>query len=264
MDFPESSARTRRFTLGVPNRFAIRRDGRQVLFTRSRAGDDPVACLWAYDVATARERLLLDPADLGLDETALPVAEQRRRERTRQTGRGVTAFAADRGQSVVALALGGELVVVEPGSGAVRTLDTGGGVVDPRPDPSGRLVGYVRAGGLHVVGVDGTGHRTLAAPDGPVVSYGLAEHVAGESMHRDRGWWWSPGGRRGAVARVDESQVQVWHIANLADPLAAPVALRYPGAGTTNADVSLHVVDLDGGRRNGTSGSGPRTPARAA
>ncbi|MEV0715903.1 prolyl oligopeptidase family serine peptidase [Asanoa sp. NPDC050611] len=248
MDFPELRARTRGFTLGLPGRFAISGDGRQVLFTRARAGDDPVACLWAYDVEAARERLLLDPADLGVDESALPPAEQRQRERTRQTGGGVTAFATDRAQSVVALALGGQLVVVSPADGAARTLETGGGVVDPHPDPSGRLIGYVRDGGLHLIGVDGTGHRTLAEPDGPAVGYGLPEHVAGESMHRTRGWWWSPDGRRVAVARVDESRVQVWHIANLADPLAAPVALRYPGAGTTNADVSLHVVDLDGGR----------------
>ncbi|WP_218137073.1 S9 family peptidase [Asanoa ishikariensis] len=219
-----------------------------MLFARSRAGDDPVACLWAYDVASARERLLLDPRELGHDESALPPAEQRRRQRSRQAAGGVTGFASDRTQSVVSLALGGELVLVEPDSGVARTLPTDGGVVDPWPDPDGRLVGYVSGGGLHLIGVDGTGARTLAAPDGPAVGYGLAEHVAGESMHRYRGWWWAPDGRRVAVARVDESQVQVWHIANLAEPTAAPIALRYPAAGTANADVSLHVVDLDGGR----------------
>ncbi|GAA1871524.1 S9 family peptidase [Asanoa iriomotensis] len=248
MDFPELRARTRGFTLGVPGRFAVSGDGRQVLFTRSRAGDDPIACLWAYDVGTQRERLLLDPAALAVDESALPAAELRRRERLRQVGGGVTAFATDATQSVVALALGGQLVVVEPAAGTARVLPTAGGVVDPRPDPSGRLVGYLSGGALHVIGIDGAGARTLAEPDGPAVTYGLAEHVAAESMHRTRGWWWAPEGRRVAVARVDESQVEIWHIANLADPLAEPVALRYPGAGTTNADVSLHVIDLDGGR----------------
>ncbi|MEV4533569.1 prolyl oligopeptidase family serine peptidase [Asanoa sp. NPDC049518] len=248
MDFPALRIRTRNFTLGLPGQFVVRSDGRQVLFARSRAGDDPVACLWAYDVVAARERLLLDPRDMGLDESALPPAEQRRRERSRQLAGGVTGFACDDTQSVVALALGGELVVVEPDNGVVRTLPTAGDVVDPRPDPHGRLVGYVSGDGLHLIGVDGTDARVLAAPDGPAVGYGLAEHVAGESMHRTRGWWWAPDGRRVAVARVDESGVQLWHIANLADPSAAPIALRYPVAGTANADVSLHVFDLAGGR----------------
>jgi dipeptidyl-peptidase-4 len=192
--------------------------------------------------------LLLDPRDLGLDDVALPEAEIRRRERAREAGGGVAGYACDRAQSVVALALGGELVVVEPATGAVRTLPTGGGVVDPRPDPTGTLVGYVSGGALHVVGADGTGRRALAAPEAPNVTYGLAEHVAGESMHRLRGWWWAPDGQRLVAARVDESRVRVWWVADLADPAAPPAALRYPAAGTTNAEVGLVVLGLDGSR----------------
>ncbi|GIF48448.1 peptidase [Asanoa ferruginea] len=219
-----------------------------MLFTRSDSGVDPISCLWAYDVAGDAERLLLDPRDLGLDESTLPEAEIRRRERAREAGGGVAGYACDGAQSVAALALGGELVVVEPASGAVRTLPTGGGVVDPRPDPTGALVGYVSAGALHVVGADGTGRRTLAAPEAPEVRYGLAEHVAGESMHRLRGYWWAPDGQRLVAARVDESRVKVWWIADLSDPAAPPTALRYPEAGTTNADVGLVILGLAGSR----------------
>ncbi|MEV4618664.1 prolyl oligopeptidase family serine peptidase [Asanoa sp. NPDC049573] len=192
--------------------------------------------------------MLLDPRDLGLDERALPAAEIRRRERAREAGGGVAGYATDGDQAVVALALGGELVVVEPETGAVRTLPTGGGVVDPRPDPTGALVGYVSDGALHVIGVDGTGRRTLAAPEAPEVTYGLAEHVAGESMHRLRGWWWAPDGQRLVTARVDESGVRVWWVADVADPAARPAARRYPEAGTANADVGLVVLGLDGSR----------------
>ena len=219
-----------------------------MLFTRTLSGVDPISCLWALDVARSTERLLLDPRDLGLDESALPEAEIRRRERAREAGGGVAGYACDRNQSVVALALGGELVVVEPATGAVRPLPTGGGVVDPRPDPTGALVGYVSGGALHVVGVDGTGRRTLAAPEAPDVTYGLAEHVAGESMHRPRGWWWAPDGQRLVAARVDESRVRVWWVADLADPAAPPTALRYPEAGTANAEVGLVVLGRGGSR----------------
>ncbi|MEU9383697.1 IclR family transcriptional regulator [Streptomyces sp. NPDC048279] len=54
-------ARTRRFTLGAPARFTVAPDGARVLFLRSRAGDDPVGCLWSLDPASGAEHLLADP-----------------------------------------------------------------------------------------------------------------------------------------------------------------------------------------------------------
>jgi dipeptidyl-peptidase-4 len=56
--------------------------------------------------------------------------------------------------------------------------------------------------------------------------------------------WWSPDGSALLAARVDNRPVGVWHIANPADPSAPPQAVRYPAAGTANADVTLHVVRL--------------------
>jgi dipeptidyl-peptidase 4 len=55
---PRQLARTRRFSLGHPTRATVSPDGRTVFFLRSRAGDDPVGCLWAVDCATGAERLL--------------------------------------------------------------------------------------------------------------------------------------------------------------------------------------------------------------
>src|SRR5437763_410943 len=71
---------------------------------------------------------------------------------------------------------------------------------------------------------------------------------AGQSMHRMRGYWWAPDGRRLVVAWVDVSPVQVWYLADPAEPTAPPTALRYPAAGTANADVTLGIVGLDGTR----------------
>ena len=50
------------------------------------------------------------------------------------------------------------------------------------------------------------------------------------------------------MARVDERLVLVWHIASPVDPDAPPRAVRYPQAGTDNADVTLSVLGLDGSR----------------
>jgi dipeptidyl-peptidase-4 len=48
------------------------------------------------------------------------------------------------------------------------------------------------------------------------------------------------------VARVDETPVIRWHIADPANPGRTPLEVGYPAAGTPNADVSLLRVGLDG------------------
>ena len=60
--FLRLQARTQRFTLGVPREFRIAPDGSRVLFTRSLSGTERRHSLWCLDVASGRERLLVDPA----------------------------------------------------------------------------------------------------------------------------------------------------------------------------------------------------------
>jgi hypothetical protein len=50
ISLPGQLVRTRLFALGVPWRFTVTLDGATVLFLRSRAGADPVTCLWALDL----------------------------------------------------------------------------------------------------------------------------------------------------------------------------------------------------------------------
>ena len=78
------------------------------------------------------------------------------------------------------------------------------------------------------------------------MTYGLAEFVAAEEMHRTRGYWWSPDGTRLLVARVDDSPVVRWHIADPANPEREPATVAYPAAGTPNADVSLFIASTAG------------------
>jgi dipeptidyl-peptidase 4 len=78
------------------------------------------------------------------------------------------------------------------------------------------------------------------------VTYGLAEFIAAEEMQRRRGYWWSPDGSALLVARVDETPVNRWHIADPAHPEREPAEVAYPAAGTPNADVSLLLFGLDG------------------
>ncbi|MEV4088642.1 S9 family peptidase, partial [Nonomuraea fuscirosea] len=81
--FPRLSARTRRFTLGVPRGFTISPDGDRVVFLRTRSGTDPVTCMWELDTGTHVERLVVDPRTLHSDDEDLPPEERARRERSR-------------------------------------------------------------------------------------------------------------------------------------------------------------------------------------
>ncbi|HEX5879672.1 MAG TPA: DPP IV N-terminal domain-containing protein, partial [Actinomycetota bacterium] len=263
--FPRRHARTQGFTLGRPRGFQVGADGARVAFLRSAAGDDPVNRLWVLDVATGAERLVADPAALlGGGKGGLPPEERARRERARERAGGVVAFAADLDLNVASFALAGRLFVADlGGSGGVRELPAGDAVLDPRVDPTGTRVAWVAGRTLHVAPVDargpgglkpsppgdrGSGPRRLVGEDDPEVSWGLAEFLAAEEMGRSRGFWWAPGGERLAVARVDLGPVRRYHLTDPANPAIEPVQLPYPAAGTGNADVSLHVVDLDGRR----------------
>ncbi|MBO0775386.1 MAG: DPP IV N-terminal domain-containing protein, partial [Actinobacteria bacterium] len=265
VSLPGQVARTRRFTLGVPGQFTVASDGATVLFLRSRAGDDPVACLWALDAGSGTERLLADPAALpgadaqalpGPDAQALPGAGAHEPSSGRGTapgpppGReaGITAYATDEAGGLAAFALAGELWAVEVAGGRPRRLPAQGPVADPRPDPAGGRIAYVSAGALRVIGADGTGDRVVAAPAGPDVTFGIGAHTGATSLDGPRGYWWAPDGTRLLTAKVDSAGVGLWHIANPAEPCQAPRSIRYAAAGTANAEVTLWIAGRRGAR----------------
>jgi dipeptidyl-peptidase-4 len=245
--FLRLQARTQRFTLGTPRGFQVSPDGARVLFLRSASGEDRRHILWRLDVRSGVETRLADPAELlGQGDEDLPPEERARRERSREQGGGVVGGAADADVRIVAFALSGRLFVVDAVTGEnPRELATAPGVIDPRPDPTGRHVAYVSGGALRVVDVDGTGDRALAEPSGPDEACGVAEFIAAEEMGRARGYWWSPDGTRLLVAFTDKSPVRRFHIADPANPETEPSVVAYPAAGTDNVEVRLAVLSLD-------------------
>jgi len=196
ISFPRQYARTRRFTLGSPRAFTVSPDGERVLFLRTRAGDDPVTCLWRYDVAAAAETLLVDPRTLDADDADLPPEERARRERSRESAGGIVGYATDNACSAAVFALAGQAYHTNLATGETARLATATPVIDPRLDPTGATVAYVADGALRIIEL-ATGHdRALAEPEADDITYGLAEFIAAEEMGRFRGYWWSPDGTR--------------------------------------------------------------------
>ena len=253
--FPRQYARTRRLTLGDPRELTVSPDGRRVLFARSRGGSDPLTCLWSLDTTSGEERLLLDPGALAdIDPAGMTDAERAQRERRRESAEGVTSYACDAQVTRAVCVLGGDAVIVDVASGSSTRIDLGAPVFDPRLSPDGRRLAVVRDGRLCVVDVadttiaDGAPAPILLDLGEPsdTVTWGMAEFIAAEEMGRMRGHWWSPDGSRLAVCRVDEAPVAVWSLTDPAQPWAPARTIRYPAAGTANAEVGLYIVAVDG------------------
>jgi dipeptidyl-peptidase 4 len=267
--FPRQEARTRRFTLGAPRAFRVSPDGTRVAYLRTQGGSDPVTCLWVLDVAAdpleqGTERLVADPRTLGGPglgtdaEADLPPEERARRERVRESAGGVVAYATDADLTLAVFSWSGRVWAADlsqPGAVPYQVAVTGT-ALDPRPDPAGKRLAYVSAGALRVTSLGGPagggpagegGDRVLADPRGAAgVTFGLAEFIAAEEMGRTRGYWWAPDGSALLAARVDETPVGRWHIADPANPERPPAVVAYPAAGTPNATVSLVLARLDG------------------
>lgn len=242
-DFPRVLARTQGFSLGVPRHLTVASD--RVLFLRG-TGDHPKQSLWLHDADG--ERLVADPDMVTAGPTGdIPPEELARRERARERGSGIVAYACDKAATLAVFSPGGKLLLAQTSGGDVEQLAVDGPVVDPRLDPSGQRIAYVQHQALWTIRADGTNApRRLAGEQDPNVSWGLAEFVAAEEMGRTRGYWWAPDGQSLLVARVDVAPVRQWWIAGPVDPDARPTSVRYPAAGTDNAIVTLALIDLRG------------------
>jgi len=239
MEYAERAELTRGFTAGEPRVISVSADGANVCFLRSAGPHDPVDRLWVFDTEHGTERLAFDPTD-PTDWAARKLADSAgwaaRKLADSELGPHptddpISSYAIDRAARTAALTVAGRLVVVDL-LGATASLPpvVAWPVQDPVPDPTGRLVAYVADGTLRVL-ERATGEDNLLAGESGV-TWGLPEFVATRDFGRSRGFWWSPDGLAILAARVDTSRVG---------------PLPYPAAGTANAEVTLHLLDLDGG-----------------
>ena len=244
--FPRRHALTRGFTLGAPRNIRVSADGERVAFLRSSGPVDSVNSLWLFDVLNNIERLVVDAAEFGSDLADLPPAERTRRERARESGGGIVAYDVDRDLTVAVFAIGSQIARVDLQSGEVRALDTAEGAFDPRLSPDTEKVAYVAGRELRMATDDKD--QLLIGEADETVSWGAAEFIAAEEMGRTRGFWWGPDSDALLVQRVDVAPIDTWWIGAPVTPWETPTVIRYPAAGSANADVALAIIGLDGGR----------------
>lgn len=261
-NYLELHARTRGFQLGRPQKALPTPDGKAVLFLRATA-ESPELRLYEFDVESGRSREVLTPSQLlqGGSERLSP-EELARRERMRQSLRGFTSFELSPDGSFVLIPFSGRLYVFSRQNGEAGELRplpdnasrpaTSSDSPPPAPDfepihdphlsPDGKLVAYVRGRDLYVLDVASRRERRLTKSTHSQISYGQAEFVAQEELHRFTGHFWSPDSQYLAFTEVDNRPVETLYVGDALRPDLPPQAMRYPRAGNDNASVRLAVV----------------------
>lgn len=221
-------------------------DGSRISFLRAKDDDRTVQDLWAMDVATGEAYLLVDARQLVPEERELTEAEIQFRERSRITSSGVVTYQWDETGAAVLVPLDGDVFYVDVESAQTRRLtETEAFETDAKVSPNGGFVSFIRDQNLWIHDLSTGEERALTTEGGGEISWGMAEFVAQEEMRRYTGYWWSPDDSRIAVARVDESPVMVVERFGISADAVSVSEQRYPRAGTPNALVTLHVIDLD-------------------
>jgi dipeptidyl-peptidase 4 len=268
VEFLEQFAATNRFRLGQPTAITITPDASAVLFLRAENGRSFKQDLWMFDIASKQERLLLTADQLlGGKEENLSPEELARRERMRMSSRGISSYQLSDDGKQLLVPLSGNLFITdfisafkdEPKTLQLTTL---GGSIDPQLSPSGGMVAYVRGGELLVQETneypapDGRTETLVSPQASGNVTYGEAEFVAQEEMGRRHGFWWAPDSSAIAYQSTDTTGVEVFTIADAADPAKPAQTWPYPRAGTKNADVRLFLRHIEGFEQIGKSGDG--------
>jgi dipeptidyl-peptidase 4 len=235
--------------LGTPPRaLTIAPDGKHIAFLRPRQEDQLRFDLWVQDVETGAERMAVDSLKLSSGPANLSEAELMRRERARLAStRGIVEYSWTPDGRSILVPLDGDIWLA-PLSGEPRRITaTEATEIDAKVSPRGSHASFVRDQNLYVVDLATGRERAMTTAGGGLISYGVAEFVAQEEMHRMTGQWWSPDDARIAIARVDETPVKVAVRAAIGSDGTRVSEQRYPFAGTPNAIVTLELHSLSGG-----------------
>jgi dipeptidyl-peptidase-4 len=224
-------------------------DGRYLTLLRNRDSDRERYDLWAYDRQDGEWRMLVDSAKLGSDRE-LSEAEKMQRERKRIAGlKGIVAYDWSADGRAILVPLESDLYLAGLDGSVKKLTSSPEGQLNPALSETGKYLSFVRNRRLWVGPVGGEAKPVPPAETAATVHWGEAEFVAQEEMSRFTGYWWSPADARIAVERFDEAPVGIVTRAAIGASGTRTFEQRYPAAGTPNVDVSLFVIDSDGGHR---------------
>ena len=233
-------------TGAVPRALKLSPDGKLVTLLRNRPDDLERYDLWAIDPATGAARMLVDSKKFATG-AVLSEAERMQRERARIANlTGIVAYDwAPDGKHIV-VPLDGDIYLADLAGNVKRLTNTKGSELNATASEKSRFVSFVRDNELYAIELATGKERKLTTGASDTVSWGLAEFIAQEELGRTRGHWWAPNDSRIAVARVDDSKVEVATRAAIGADKTTTFEQRYPRAGTANSVVDLYLMNPDG------------------
>lgn len=234
-----------------PRALTFSPDGSRVTFLRAKEDDRTVLDLWAMDADGGEPYMLVDSRVLAPEERELTEAERQLRERARISSTGIVRYQWDRQGEAILVPIDGDVFYVDVESGdATRVMETEAFETDARISPQGNYVSFIRDQNLFITNLETGEERPLTTTGAGTVSWGMAEFVSQEELSRRTGYWWSPDEQYIAIARVDESPVDIIERLEIGtDGSANVVDQRYPRAGRNNARVELYMLNLETGSR---------------
>ncbi len=223
-------------------------DGSMVTFLRPTPDSPSQLGLWAYDIESGEDRVLVSASDLISGPEVLSEEEKNRRERAREYGSGIISyqFVTDR---LLMFPLGGDIYLYDLDAEESRQVTaTLGFESDPKVAAGGQYVAYVRSNELYVTDIKTGLERQLTNSATDVIRNATASFVVQEELDRSTGYWWSPDAERLAYTQIDESPIAIESRLDFGPDGISTVSQRYPFAGTDNARVKLGVVPRKGGQ----------------
>ncbi len=228
----------------TPRGVKLSPDGRTATLLKARPTDRDRYDLWAVDVATGTQRMLVDSTKIG-SGAALSETERMNRERQRIGNiKGIASYSWAPDSLSVLVPIDGGLWLAKV-DGTARQL-TATATTDAQLSPLGRFASFVRDRNAFTLDLT-TGKEAALSHDGSAtIGWGAPEFIAQEELHRFVGTWWSPTDARIAVERIDETGVKIVQRAAIGADGTRVYAQRYPAAGTPNALVEIWIMAPDG------------------
>jgi len=111
--------------------------------------------------------------------------------------------------------------------------------------PDGKLVAFFRDNNLFIADVvEGTETQITFDGERNKIINGAPDWVYEEEFGFSRGFYWSPDGKSIAYYRFDETEVPEFGMNMFGDLYPQAYEFKYPKAGETNSNVTLHVYKL--------------------
>lgn len=226
-------------------------DGRFVTFRAPAQDDRQRYDLYRIDLESGEQQVWLDARDITevtSDVTELTAEERAQRERRRDFSHGITQYEwRPQHNDELLVPINGQAYLLDvSGSLSFRPLcpaDTRQS--DFKFSPDGRYLAYVRERDLYVLDIESSRETRLTQCRHESESYGLADFLAAEEMHRFEGLWWHEDSCGLFYTHVDESPVAVSHRLEVDAAGSRSVAQRYPFAGARNPAVALYYQTIE-------------------